>query len=123
MTYVRILLSWLGWPFRTLWRWWRPPQRRHEFSGVVFVDSAEDPAREIRRHRLVLIGTAEKPKWLRFACPCSCGDVLALNLMRSRSPHWTVQQHDDGTLTVHPSVDSTTCGAHFWIRRNRIQWV
>lgn len=123
MTYLRTFLSWLTWPFRALWRWFRPPRRRHAFSGVVFVEQTNDYASEIRRHRLVLIGAPEKPKWLRFACPCSCGEELALNLMTSKRPCWTVQLHDDGTLTVHPSVDSTTCGAHFWIRKNRIQWV
>jgi hypothetical protein len=43
--------------------------------------------------------------------------------MRSHSPHWVCEQHDDGTLTVHPSVDATTCGSHFWIRRSVIHWV
>ena len=47
----------------------------------------------------------------------------ALNLMASHHPHWTTDLHDDGTLTVHPSVDATSCGSHFWIRRSQIDWV
>lgn len=123
MRYLRLLSSLIVDPFRRLWRWLFPRQRRHGFRGVVLVDVHHDYQRDIRRRKLVFIGTPEKPKWLRFACPCSCGEELALNLMTSKQPHWTVQRHADGTVTVHPSVDSTTCGAHFWIRQNRIQWV
>jgi hypothetical protein len=68
------------------------------------------------------VGTNEKKKWLRFVCPCGCGAVLALNLMRSQTPCWTVQEHEDGSISVQPSVDAQKCGAHFWVRRNRIDW-
>jgi hypothetical protein len=99
------------------------PRRRMCFSGVVQVPASVDPASEIRRDRLVLVGTEDRPKWLRFQCPCGCGDVIALCLMVSHSPHWTVQLHEDGTATVVPSVDSKRCGSHFWIRQNRVAWV
>jgi hypothetical protein len=82
-----------------------------------------DPARDLAAKRLVLIGTKDKPKWLRFKCPCGCGDVIALNLMTSHYPRWTVERHKDSTLTVHPSVDAKTCGSHFWIRHSHIDWV
>ena len=72
---------------------------------------------------LVLAGSPERPKWLRFDCPCRCGEVLALNLMASHSPRWAAESHEDGTLSVRPSVDATRCGSHFWIRRSRIDWV
>jgi hypothetical protein len=110
-----------------LWRWFTSKFRRdrqyHDFTGVARVGPGEDPEREVKRRKLVLVGPAEKPKWLRFSCPCRCGAVIALNLMKSHSPCWTVEVHADGTLTLHPSVDATTCGSHFWIRRNRIHWV
>jgi hypothetical protein len=43
--------------------------------------------------------------------------------MTSHSPHWSTQLHEDGSLTATPSVDSRNCGCHFWIRRNKIDWV
>lgn len=113
--------------FDRLWSqfraWWRRIRRRDSFAGVQFIDQSANPCRAIRRHWLVLVGAAERPKWLRFACPCRCGEVIALNLMTSHHPHWAVQLHDDQTLTVQPSVDATRCGSHFWIRRSRIEWV
>lgn len=117
------MLSWLRNWIRSLWRWWFGPRRRRRFSGVLIVDSTADAAAELRSHKLVLVGTPEKQKWLRFECPCGCREVLALNLMKSHTPHWTVTGHEDKTLSVYPSVDATTCGSHFWVRRNEIQWV
>jgi len=104
-------------------RWWADRRRRHAFGPTVVLDSATDPARELAAGKLVLVGTAEKQKWLRFKCPCGCGDVMALNLMAAHCPHWRAERHDDGSLTVHPSVDSDNCGSHFWIRRSKIYWV
>jgi hypothetical protein len=89
----------------------------------MHLESDADPAQELAAGKLVLVGPATKPKWLRMACPCRCGDIIALNLMTSHYPHWTAQLHEDGTLTALPSVDSTKCGSHFWIKRNNIQWV
>ncbi len=103
-------------------RWWKIQRRRHGFAGVVTVDITEDPARHLARRELVLVGSGGKPKWLKFACPCRCGEVLALNLMGSHSPRWFVQQDSAGSISVSPSVDSTTCGAHFFIRNNRVEW-
>lgn len=116
----------MRWFFRLIGlirKWWRHRRRRQHFEGVLHVDSSVDPAAALNGHKLVLIGPAEKPKWLRFACPCGCGQIIALNLMASHYPRWQVQLHDDGSLTAVPSVDSRICGSHFWIRRSKIDWV
>lgn len=103
-------------------RWWKTRHRQHGFAGVVSLDMSVDPADHLARRELVLIGKGGTPKWLKFACPCRCGEVIALNLMGSYSPRWSVQQDSAGSISVSPSVDSTTCGAHFFIRRNRVEW-
>lgn len=109
----------------TLWRRFfphKPPQRQEHFSGVAYADSATTAKDAIDQKALVLIGTKEHSKWLRFRCPCGCGEELALNLMKSHYPCWTVTLHKDNTMSVSPSVDATNCGAHFWIRNNNIDW-
>lgn len=116
-------MQWLRNFFAWIWSWFRPTGRREAFGATVQLDSSTNPERELAAGKLVLIGPAEKPKWLRFKCPCGCGDVIALNLMTSHRPHWKTELHQDGTLTVHPSVDSQRCGAHFWIKRSKINWV
>lgn len=98
------------------------PTRRTRFRGVARVDAVEDPAVHLDRGRLVVIHGGNKPKWLRFTCPCRCGQVLALNLMESHMPRWTLHWDERGRLTVSPSVDSLSCGAHFFIRANGVVW-
>lgn len=117
------MLKWISNWFAQLRDWWRGRPRRNDFAGVVIIDASADATNDLRAWKLVLVGTPEKAKWLRFECPCRCGEILALNLMRSHSPHWVCERHVDGTLTVHPSVDATKCGSHFWIRRSVIHWV
>lgn len=109
---------WCG--LRLRWRWYR---RYHHFTGVASVGQGDDPSNAIKCRKLVLVGPPAKAKWLRFACPCRCGAVIAVNLMKSHSPCWAVELHLDQTLTLNPSVDATTCGSHFWIRRNKVEWV
>jgi|SRR5579872_1764183 len=64
-----------------------------------------------------------KDRWLHLLCPCGCGDVISLNLMTSHRPFWSLASHEDGTVSVMPSVDKTSgCCSHFFIRRCRIAW-
>jgi len=91
----------------------------YRFSRVVSVQNRSEATSE--NGTLVLIGAPNKFKWLRFLCPCGCGDELALNLMVSHYPCWTVAADDHG-ITVHPSVNVARCGAHFWLRANTVFW-
>lgn len=72
--------------------------------------------------QLLIVGSEAKAKWLKFICPCGCREILALNLMASHSPRWSITRDGKNTVTVTPSVHTTTCGAHFFIRSNRIDW-
>lgn len=93
-----------------------------QFGAVRRVDQlAAEPNGPASKELMVVTG-GRKPKWLRFLCPCGCRDQLALNLMRTSVPNWMATFHRDGTVSVMPSVVSTRCGSHFWIRRNRVVW-
>ena len=98
-------------------------RRKTSFRGVTYVSSMDAADKPTSKGRLVVVGPKGRPKWLRFLCPCGCGEVVALNLMASHSPKWAIRDEGDGTLSVSPSADSTTCGSHYWIRRSRIHWV
>ena len=101
----------------------RASKRQQSFRSVSHVGSMAEADAPIQKGKLVIVGTRMTPKWLRFICPCGCGEIVALNLMRSHSPRWTISQSANGKLSVFPSIDSTTCHSHYWIRHNRIDWV
>lgn len=97
----------------------RALRRTDSFSDVEEVNSATAPRRQ---RQILLVGTPEKLKWVKFICPCGCGQVIALNLMTSHYPRWTLSRDGVGRVTLSPSVHSTTCGAHFFVRSNSVEW-
>jgi hypothetical protein len=93
-----------------------------EYSLKTFDDRLD--AREAAKQTGVaaLVSPGGKQKWLIFKCPCGCGQEVALNLMSAHFPHWRVDVHTSQLFNVHPSVDATSCGAHFWLRDGRVSW-
>lgn len=56
-------------------------------------------------------------------CPCGCGDLVELNLLRQARPCWEANVHEDRTVTLEPSVWRTKgCGSHFFVRGGRVEW-
>jgi hypothetical protein len=67
---------------------------------VVFVDSMANVTATLNERRLVLVGSSQKVKWLKFHCPCGCGEVLALNLMGSHSPQWSLRRESGNRIAI-----------------------
>jgi hypothetical protein len=82
------------------------------------------PAREaLKAHELVVVGSADHPKWLTFPCPCGCDEPLLLSLNLRRRPRWSVTADARGRPSVSPSVRRTAgCFSHFWIRGGQVHW-
>jgi Family of unknown function (DUF6527) len=87
------------------------------------VASASEAGTRIKPGAVVLVGRPDAPKWVVVGCPCRCGEALWVNLMSAQGPHWTLNRGSGGAITIAPSLDVTTCGSHFWIRRGRFVWV
>ena len=92
------------------------------YTIAAFQDRSAARAAAQRDGIAALVGTAGKQKWLILKCPCGCGQEIALNLMGSHSPRWRVDVASAQQFSVHPSVDATSCGAHFWLRDGRVSW-
>ncbi len=103
-------------------RWLSHQIRAKRFRGVTFAEQKDNHTSALLASKLVLVGSQEKIKWLKFCCPCGCGEVHAINLMRNYEPFWVVDVHKDKMISVSPSIHAMKCGAHFWIRRNRVYW-
>jgi len=98
--------------------------RRHRYAATVRL-----PRNDNRRASLtqaahpVIEEKSQQPVWLSLLCPCRCGTILRINLMRSQSPVWSVSMDDKQRFTVSPSIDVPACRSHFWIRSGRVHWV
>lgn len=62
-------------------------------------------------------------KWyLAMKCPCNCGDVIYLNLLKERYPCWKMKLKN-GLISINPSVWRTQkCKSHFVINKGNIIW-
>jgi hypothetical protein len=61
-------------------------------------------------------------KWAIFKCPCGCNEQVMLNLMQTHYPFWKVEIKSPKDFSIHPSIDSTTCKAHYWIKHGQVVW-
>jgi Family of unknown function (DUF6527) len=63
-------------------------------------------------------------EWLAgFACPCGCGDVIELTMIKTFSPRWNISIEDNGVVTLTPSINrSVGCKSHFFITRGLVKW-
>lgn len=98
-----------------LWPWRKPSL----FRGI----RAEDIPDKLDKSKVYLAGEGDHLWAAAMICPCGCGDVIELNLLKQARPCWSVQEHSDGTLTLAPSVwRQKGCRSHFQLRRGKIEW-
>jgi hypothetical protein len=73
-----------------------------------------------------VIYIAGEGQFLWFAallCPCGCEEVIQLSLLPEGHPRWSLTQHADGTVSLHPSVLRLIgCRSHFFLRKGMIVW-
>ena len=96
-------------------RWLVPPYR------TVVVE--EFLPKTLDRRTLYVVQEDGFEEQAAMLCPCGCGLVLQMNLIRDERPCWRLSRHEDGTSSLQPSVwRRKDCGSHFWFRRGRIYW-
>ena len=72
---------------------------------------------------MYVLGEGEYRWFVALLCPCGCGALLQMSLLEEAEPRWSLDEHDDGTVSLHPSVWRTAgCRSHFFVRRNTIYW-
>nr|WP_254877562.1 DUF6527 family protein [Cronobacter muytjensii] len=56
-------------------------------------------------------------------CPCGCGSVIELLLIKDATPHWSYIVDKNNRPSLYPSVWlKTGCESHFWLKNGRIYW-
>lgn len=77
------------------------------------------------RHRegVIYIVGEDSPWYAIMMCPCGCNEIIRLCLQNEVSPSWKLKYHDNGTVSLYPSVWRTNgCKSHFFLRYGRVDW-
>lgn len=78
----------------------------------------------LSKHVLYIVEEDGYLEQAALLCPCGCGRILHMNLLKDERPCWQLIIHDDKTASLHPSVwRKTDCRSHFWIKKGKIYWV
>ena len=96
---------------------------RRRSSGIRIQRSSDFPDRP-KRGILYVIGEDGYDWAAAMQCPGGCGKLLEMNLYPDAHPVWSVTEHQDGTVSLTPSVWlKTGCRCHFILRAGRVIWV
>lgn len=72
---------------------------------------------------VIIVGPADRPKWVTFPCPSGCGTPLLLSLNPDRRPRWSVTYDWLGRPSLTPSVHRKDgCRCHFWMKDGKVEW-
>ena len=102
--------------------WYRLLQRPIPPPPVVTIHTDDVP--EFPEVRVVyIVGDGSHQWYAVFVCPCGCEETIHLSLLEDERPRWRITQHEDGTITVSPSIwRNRGCRSHFFVRRGQFVW-
>ena len=85
----------------------------------------EDLPENVRRETVYVIGGRRHPFSAAIVCPRrACRQVIHLDLSSKVQKPWRLREHQDGSVTLRPSVHVTAmpCNCHYWFREGRVRW-
>lgn len=86
----------------------------------------EDLPEKLIRKTIYIVGGKDYPFQAVFLCPRGCSKKIFLNVsnQHKKNERWTITEHKDGTISLHPSIWLKTCEyeCHYWIQKGKIIW-
>ncbi len=115
MRWSERLWNWLGGIYRHL----QAPKPTAPITAVL----VEDLPETLDHDQLYLVGNQEGAAFAAMRCPCDCGAALHMNLSHGVYPLWTLTTHENGAISLSPSIWRTVgCQSHFFLRRGSVVW-
>jgi hypothetical protein len=94
------------------------------YSKIVSAHDQAEAKQHLKAGVLVLVIPNERPKSLKFLCPCGCGEIVSVNLMPGNEKAWTLDYKPKRGLSLWPSVWLTSgCHSHFILRNNKARLI
>jgi hypothetical protein len=90
------------------------------YPHTVRVPDQATAAQHLKPGALVLVMPGNRPKSLKFLCPCGCGEIISVNLMPESGRAWRLTYEPKLGVSLWPSVWlEVGCGSHFILRHNK----
>jgi len=103
----------------------RKPMFRYKdvvYRDVITVPDQATAGAQLKEGALVIVMPGERPKSLKFLCPCGCGVVVSINLIPESGKAWEMGVEPKYGISLWPSVWlDTGCCSHFILRRNKVR--
>lgn len=99
--------------------------KKDRFKKVIIVEAGN--SMQIPSKILFLTKKGSAFIWLRYKCPCGCGETISLSLSPVIEPYWSISiedKNDRPIVTISPSVymRNTKCNSHYFIIKNKVIW-
>jgi hypothetical protein len=96
---------------------WIGVEKRFKYEVI------DDLPDRLKANRVYLAGENGHLWAAAMLCPCGCGDTIELNLLQAAKPCWEAHMHEDGLVSLKPSVwRQNGCRSHFVLQRGIIKW-
>ncbi|MFD2265406.1 DUF6527 family protein [Lacibacterium aquatile] len=103
-------------------RWYRTVREQRGPARKLEIIEGDMMPTTMPARNLVLAREDGEDWSVGMLCPCGCGDVIELMLIKNTRPRWDLTI-EDGRPSLHPSVwRATGCRAHFWLKNGRVRW-
>lgn len=114
-------IAWLQNQWTVFWRWLFPIPGDMPWKTRWVEDFPDED--EYQPQVVYVVGEDDELWFVAMLCPCNCGKVLFMSLLEKDHPRWSLQDHQDGTVSLSPSVwRQVGCGSHFFLKKGLIQW-
>ena len=91
--------------------------------NVYTTETVEEFPDTLEPECVYLVGEGSVPWFATLLCPCGCGALIRLSLLKDDRPRWRARRHFAGTVTLEPSIwRKKGCGSHFFVRRGQVVW-
>ena len=107
--------------FATAWAWIRSWFQRKPIRFRT--QRIEELPDQLEPATIYIAGESEYLWFVAMICTCGCGETLHMNLQTDTRPRWSVTCHEDGTVSLLPSVwRKVGCRSHFFFREGAVVW-
>jgi len=95
------------------------------FIACYKTEWVEDLPDNPEKNTIYIVGGHEHPYYATLPCPRkNCKRIIPLEIAQDFETRWRFKEHEDGTLTLQPSIYVTKypCKCHYQIRKGHVEW-